>query len=141
MLKRSLAVAAVGTVLSIGSISPSLAAPRDFVGTWVNTNSNTRGITKLVVRRVSGNRLIVRTYGSCSPRDCDWGRARLTTYGNSVQDRNHRSATTTYNKSFANTLLTINLRGRDRLSLQSFTQFKDNSNRQNYTSRAVFRKR
>ena len=136
-----MAVAAVCTVLSICSIIPSLAAPRDFVGTWVNTNSNTRGITKLVVRRVSGNRLVIRAYGSCSPKDCDWGRARLTTYGNSVQDRNHRSATTTYNKSFANTFLTINLRGRDRLSLQSFTQFKDKSNRQNYTSRAVFRKR
>lgn len=141
MLKRSLAVAAVGTVLSIGSITPSLAAPRDFVGTWVNTNSNTRGITKLVVRRAGGNRLVVRVFGSCSPRDCDWGRARLTTYGSSVQDRNHRSATTTYNMNFANTFLTINLRGRDRMSLQSFTQFKDNSNRQNYTSRAVFRKR
>jgi len=141
MLKRSLAVAAVGTVLSIGSITPSLAAPRDFVGTWVNTNSNTRGITKLVVRRAGGNRLVVRVFGSCSPRDCDWGRARLTTYGSSVQDKNHRSATTTYNKNFANTFLTINLRGRNRMSLQSFTQFKDNSNRQNYTSRAVFRKR
>ncbi len=141
MLKRSLAAAAVGTVMTIGSMSPSLAAPRDFVGTWVNANSNTRGITKLVVKRVAPNRLVVRVYGSCSPRDCDWGRAKLTTYGKDVQDRNHRSATTTYNKSFATTFLNINLAGRNRLSLQSFTQFKDNSNRQNYTSRAVFRKR
>lgn len=141
MLKRSLAIATFGVALTLGSINSTLAAPRDFVGTWVNTNSNTRGITKLVVRRVRSNRLVVRVYGSCSPRDCDWGRARLTTYGKSVQDRNHRSATTTYNKNFADTFLTINLRGRNKLSLQSFTQFKDNSNRQNYTSREVFRKR
>jgi hypothetical protein len=141
MLKRSLAVAAVGTVLTIGSISPSFAAPRDFVGTWENTNSNSRSITKLVVTRASQNRLVVRVYGSCSPRDCDWGTAKLTTYGTSVQDRNHRSATTSYNKNFANSFLTINLRGSDTLSLQSFTQFKDNSNRQNYTSTENFRKR
>lgn len=141
MLKSSLTAAVVGTVLTIGSISPSIAAPRDFVGTWVNANSNTRGITKLVVRRAAGNRLVIRAYGSCSPRDCDWGRARLTTYGRNVQDKNHRSATTTYNKNFANTFLTINLRGKDRLTLQSFTQFKDKSNRQNYSSTAVFRKR
>lgn len=141
MLKHSLAAAAVGTVLTIGSISPALAAPRDFAGTWVNTNSNTRGITKLVIRRVGTNKLSIRVYGSCSPRDCDWGRTKLITYGSSVQDTNHRSATASYNKSFANTFLTINLRSNDRLGLQSFTQFKDNSNRQNYTSRYSFRKR
>ncbi|MBF2016352.1 MAG: hypothetical protein IGS23_14345 [Rivularia sp. T60_A2020_040] len=140
MLKRSLAVATFGTVLSLASINPSLAAPADFVGTWQNTNSNTRGITKLVVTKASGNKLNIRVFGSCSPRDCDWGTASLTTYGTSVQDANHRAATTNYNKSFANTLLTINLGATNRLNLQSFTQFKDNSNRQNYTSTEAFRK-
>lgn len=43
-------------------------------GTWVNTNANTRSITKVVV---SNNGKNVRVYGKCSPRDCDWGTKTL----------------------------------------------------------------
>jgi hypothetical protein len=141
MFKRSLAVATVGTILTLSAISPSFAAPADFIGTWENTNSSTRGITKLVVTKASGNKLNIKVFGSCSPTDCDWGTKSLTTYGSSVQDANHRSATTNYNKNFADSLLTINLGGTNRLNLQNFTSFKDNSNRQNYSSTEVFRKR
>ncbi|MGD1875681.1 MAG: hypothetical protein ACFB02_21835 [Mastigocoleus sp.] len=141
MLKRTLALATLTTTITAGAIAPAMAAPRDFVGTWVNSDTNTRGITKIVVRRAPGNKLVISTFGKCHPTDCKWGAKRLSTYGTSVQDKNHRYATTIYNKKFATTFLNIGLSGRNRLRLQSFTKFTDNSGRQNYSSRAVFVKR
>lgn len=73
-------------------------------GTWINTNSNTRGITKVVV---SNNGKNVRVYGKCSPKDCDWGVKTLTaTRGinmyRAVFDSN--IATSTLTLTFNNTL-------------------------------------
>lgn len=109
------------------------------VGTWVNTNSSTRGITRLVVTNAGGNKLNIQVFGKCSPTDCDWGKQSLVTYGSNVQDTNHRSATVVYNKGFSDTIVTLSLSGRQ-LNLQSFTEFKDQSGRQNYFSNDVFRR-
>lgn len=46
----------------------------DISGTWINTDADTRGITKLVI---TGNNSI-QGYGKCSPQDCDWGKATMT---------------------------------------------------------------
>ncbi len=138
MLKTSLGIAVVTTALAISSITPAIAAPRDFIGTWVARN-NTRGITKVVITRSPRRRLIVKVFGSCTPRDCNWGNSRLITYGKSVRDRNHVYGTAVYNKRFAKKFLTFYLggRGRRRMSVRQFTHFKDGSRRQNYSTRAV----
>ena len=116
------------------------ADPEDFVGTWVNTNSDTGGITRLVINSSGGNDLTIQVFGRCHPTDCDWGSADLVTYGSSVQDPDHTQGTVLYEQGFANTLLTLQLRGsaRDRISLNSFTEFTDNSNRENYAAREQF---
>jgi hypothetical protein len=134
MWKRLATVAVSSTALATAFVSSSVAAPADLIGTWKNTNSNTRGITRVVISSAGGNALNVQVFGKCSPTDCDWGKTNLITYGNSVQDKDHRSATTTYNKSFANTLLTLTLSTGNQIRLQSFTQFTDKSGRQNYAS-------
>ena len=67
MLKRSITVATCGTLLAAGLIAPALAAPQDFVGTWVNVDSATRGITRLVVTAPQPNTLKVQAYGKCHP--------------------------------------------------------------------------
>lgn len=139
MLKRSLVFATSSAVLATALISPVFAAPADFIGTWVNTNSNTRGITRLVVTNAGGNKLNIQVFGKCSPTDCDWGKESLVTYGSNVQDTNHRSATAIYKKGFSDTIVTLNVRGRQ-IDLQSFTQFLDQSGRQNYSSNEVFRR-
>jgi len=36
---------------------------------WINENSNSRGVTKLIIKN-SGT---IKAFGSCSPNDCDWG--------------------------------------------------------------------
>ncbi|HTL88968.1 MAG TPA: hypothetical protein VL134_06180 [Leptolyngbya sp.] len=142
MLKRSIARVAGGTLLAASLVSPAFAAPQDFVGTWVNVDSNTRGVTRVVVTTAPSNTLKVQVFGKCHPTDCAWGTTQLTTYGSNVQDPNHKEATATYNQSFANQLLVFALEGANsrQMSLQSFTQFKDQSARQNYFAQYHFKR-
>lgn len=141
MLKQSLTVAIFSSTIVGGIVNSAIAAPQDFVGTWVNTNQNTNSITRVVVTR-AGTALRIQAFGKCQPSDCDWGQATLLTYGRSVQDADHIAATATYNKGFSNTLLTLTLggTGRSQINLQGFTQFTDNSGRQNYLSQESFRR-
>ena len=142
MLQKLLTVTALTAVLTGGLVSDTNAARRDFVGTWINQNPNTRGITRIVIRRRGRRTLSVQVFGKCHPRDCNWGDTKLVTYGANVQDRNHTFATAVYNKQFARTFLNIRLGGRGyrRITVQSFTRFTDSSRRQNYAKREQFRR-
>jgi hypothetical protein len=137
MWKHSLSLAASSLALATALVSPAMAAPGDFVGTWVNKNPGTRGITRLVITSAGGNKLSIQVFGQCQPTDCDWGKTNLVTYGLNVQDPNHTYATANYNQSFANSLVTLSYGGKE-IMLQGYTQFLDNSGRQNYYSREYF---
>ena len=137
MLKQTIVIAALVTTIAA---LPATAAPADFVGTWVNTDSATRGITKVVITSAGGNKLNIESYGKCHPTDCAWGKVVLPTYGSSVSDTNHRAATANYNAGFSKTLLTLHLNRPKTLSLNSYTLFTDNSNRQPYYSMNNFKK-
>lgn len=139
MLKRSLTIAAATTVLAAALVSPALAAPADFVGTWVNKDANTRGVTRLVVTSAGGNNLNIQVFGKCHPTDCEWGTKPLVTYGINIQDTNHNYATANYNQGFSNSLLSLSYGGSE-VMLQGYTQFLDNSGRQNYYSRDYFQR-
>ncbi len=47
-------------------------------GTWLNTDANTNGVTKLIIT----NNNTIQSFGKCSPTDCDWGNTTLTDNGN-----------------------------------------------------------
>lgn len=47
------------------------ALQRAFVGSWVNTDPNTRGITRVAIRS-SGGTMFVQMWGKCHPKDCNW---------------------------------------------------------------------
>jgi ribosomal protein L31 len=142
MSKRSLALAVSSTTLVLGLVSPALARPQDFVGTWVNTNRSTSGITRFIVTSTSPNTLRIQVFGKCHPSDCNWGTTQLITYGSNVQDRDHKFATANYRPGFSSTLLTFELNGSSRreITLRNFTQFLDKSGRQNYSSLERFRR-
>lgn len=53
--------------------APITTAMDDLLGTWMNTDANTRGMTKLVITKVDNQIVGLRGYGKCSPSDCDWG--------------------------------------------------------------------
>ena len=41
---------------------------------WINTDANTRGITKIVIKNTGQ----IKAFGQCHPRDCDWGNTGYT---------------------------------------------------------------
>ena len=113
----------------------------NFAGTWVNTNSNTRGIKKVIISN-RGAQQKVRTYGACSPRACDWGQKNAYAYGDNVSSNlrtSTRVMTATYKKGFSTTQLVMRRTGRF-LQVESFTRFTDGSGRSNYLSRAQFKR-
>ena len=50
-----------------------------FIGSWVNEDGETCGITRVVIRK-RGAMLLVRMWGACHPRDCYWGEQGLIGY-------------------------------------------------------------
>ncbi len=50
-------------------------------GTYVNTDSNTRGLTTI---KIKGNGTQFTTWGACHPSDCAWGTTRLKKQGSNT---------------------------------------------------------
>lgn len=115
------------------------AAPQDFVGTWVNTNSHANGIIRLVISK-SGDNYYIRAFGKCTPNPCDFGMVPLWTYGKSISDWNHKAATAHYDFSFKDVELVAKLTSRTRLYLEDYNRFTDSSGRENYWKSNRFRK-
>jgi hypothetical protein len=137
MLKYTLAMATAVTAMA--AVSPAFAGSAStMVGTWVNADSSTGGVTRLVITG-TGNTYEVHGFGKCSPTDCDWGKKPMTTYGTNVSDVTHQIGTATYKPGFAETTLTMEQSG-GQIIVHSFTRFTDSSNRQNYHSRYIMRK-
>ncbi len=51
----------------------------DITGDWINTDYNTKGITKFTIRNNT-----IRVFGKCHPEDCDWGSVTLVSHGNNT---------------------------------------------------------
>lgn len=102
-----------------------------FRGRWINTDADTRGITKVAVR-VRGSNIRVRVFGQCHPQDCDWGAVRARAYGSDVSSdalATARVVTAQFRKSFARRLLILRIGRRGRLRVRVLTHFTDGSGR------------
>ncbi|HHO75937.1 MAG TPA: hypothetical protein ENN05_05860 [Deltaproteobacteria bacterium] len=111
------------------------ADSRQYNGTWINTDTNTRGLTKVVVEG-SGGKASVHVWGKCSPQDCDWGWSNCNSYLDG-----HLS--TRYRDDIAVRNLTITMPTPGTLKVQVHTRFIDDSDRADqdatYTFRRVFK--
>lgn len=106
-------------------------------GIWLNTDSSTRGIVK-VVTAASGSELTVRAFGAGDPDLIDWGEVEAEyIYANSLSSREAAGFTARYRFDFAEIQLQANW-NQGLLVLASFTSFKDGSSRSNYFSRDFF---
>jgi hypothetical protein len=106
-------------------------------GTWLNTDSSTRGIVK-VVTAVNGSGLTVRAFGAGDPDLIDWGEVAVDyIYSLSLSSREAAGFTARYHFDFAEIQLQANW-NQGLLVLASFTSFKDGSDRSNYFSRDFF---
>jgi len=119
--------------LTLFSLSLHATTLNQFIGSWKNTNAYSKGITKVIVSKPGGV-LKVQLFGSCSPRDCDWGTKKAFAYTSSVSSnisRNTLAITTSYYKGFADTFVVLKLQ-KHKLIVETYTQFKDRSGRSNY---------
>jgi hypothetical protein len=124
-------------------LSPiTFASLNQFAGTWSNIDPTTRGLTRLEIT-LNGNKVFVHAYGSCHPRDCDWGEAEAIPYApnvGSILAETAQALTITYNRDHADQIMIIRRVEGERLQVELFTHFKDGSRRSDYTTVDTFRR-
>jgi hypothetical protein len=98
-------------------------------GSWINGNSGTGGVTRLVVRS-DNQHLFVRAWGGCHPRDCDWGEVQCAPHGVGCK--------ATWDHGFATTAMQIVPLEGGRLQVKYKFDFHDNSGRRGFGTEEVF---
>ena len=135
-------VAASSFVLLLLLQSVSWASANQFTGTWINSDTNTRGITKLEIMQ-QGSALRMHAWGKCQPDDCDWGEVAAAIYASSVSGNMMQTGkvmSAIYTTGFNQTLIVVKPAGKNRLKAETFTRFTDGSNRSNYTNTYTFKR-
>ena len=94
-----------------------------FVGSWINEDANTRGITSTQIRSES-NMLFVHMWGACSPTDCDWGETST-----SIADADDGVLSLTWTFSFKVETQQVSVLSDGRLQVVGHIHYTDNSGR------------
>ena len=108
------------------------------LGTWVNTNPDTKGIIRVLLSRNEGD-LAVQAFGACEPDPCAWGEADdVVACAAAPDSREPMGFTAHYHFGFMQTRLDANL-SRGLLIIAGFHTFLDDSGRSDYFTREFFR--
>jgi hypothetical protein len=121
----------------------SFATLSTFNGTWVNVNSNTRGLTKLIINATNPEHISVNAWGQCHPTDCAWGLKKGVAFGPSVSANILSTAgalISVYEFSHAMTTVVLKPIGSTRLEVETFTEFAAGDSRSDYFKRYIFKK-
>jgi hypothetical protein len=110
--------------------------PQPLVGTWMNTNNATRGITQVVLAVRDGG-LVVRAFGACDPASCDWGSVNVAVFAGDADSVEGNAFNAFYDFGFMETHLQSHIR-QGVLVVAKFDRFKDDSGRANYFSKEFF---
>ena len=105
------------------------AGPLGFMGSWVNQDGNTGGITRVDIRSSDG-RTRLHMWGRCHPTDCDWGEVDAKSVAGTLQAN--------WDPGFAVTEQELGVLSGGRLQVTSYTHFTDNSGRADYTKTEIF---
>ncbi len=116
---------------------------KKIVGTWVNNNLQTQGITKLIIAK-AGNRHSVQLFQKCNPTDCNLGKRLL--HSSFWENSGSTHIEATYKQ--ANVVRNIEIQSPQFYSPSSPTeinvlfsnQFTNKSRKPNYSSNETFRK-
>ena len=123
--------------LGAGSAAPAEIDPTPLLGEWINTNTATRGIEKVIITR-RGDDVFIRVVGAWSPSPLDWGEARADVlYSTGVQSSDVMAFSAVYDFGFLETRLEGNL-SLGLLVIANLNTFRDGSVRSNYFSREFF---
>jgi hypothetical protein len=138
MKKTGLSLLILLIIFTAGSVA--FASLQDFSGRWTNIDPNTRGVTILNIK-VSGFHVIVQAWGKAHPADIDWGQVEATPYAPDVSFNliaNTQALLATYSNNFSKKFIIIRSAGNDRLTVDLYTTFTDNSGRSNYCASYTF---
>jgi hypothetical protein len=111
-------------------------APEPLLGTWVNTNTDTRGIARVVLGR-SGARTTLRVLANGSAGRQDWGETDAAFFAADPSSAEAMAFSAFYDFGFMETQLQGHVR-QGVLIIAKFDRFKDNSGRSNYFSKEFF---
>ena len=100
----SLKAAASILTATLGAIGVANADQNNYGGVWENINSNTRGVTKIIIDPAD---LGVAAYGSCSPSDCYWGEVQ----GDYVSETTGNGNGLSFNITEGNVSFSFNING------------------------------
>jgi hypothetical protein len=122
--------------VTIESIDHNLIDLSGLIGTWVNSNPDTNGVARMVVRQSDGH-LTLQVYAIGPEGLVDWGLAELTMFTSSPSSRVAAGFTCLYDFGFAETQLqAMILKGL--IVLAQIHRFKDDSQRADYFVREYF---
>jgi uncharacterized RDD family membrane protein YckC len=119
---------------------PAAAAPAGgasrFVGAWTNEDKQTRGITRVAIAS-EGDKLKVHMWGSCTPKECDWGEVSVP-----AKEADGGTLSVTWSMKFKVEKQQLALLPGGVLQVTGNAQFIDNSGRpaRSYTERFVLPK-
>ena len=104
---------------------PKTAACPQLFGQWRNIDPRTRSMSRaeIIGSCDPGARIVVRIWGACTPKECDWGNIPA------QFDQAKGEITATTKVSFEVTELAVTLDEAGRLMIKSFTHFTDKSGR------------
>src|SRR5262245_8698526 len=94
-------------------------SPNKLVGTWLNRDPATMGITQITITSENGG-LRVYAWGSCIPTDCDWGTAEV--------GSKEGTPTAVFNQGFATTSMYLVRLPNDKLVVSYRSHFVDRPN-------------
>jgi hypothetical protein len=128
-----------GTASATYPLGAPVAPESALLGTWISTSPATSAIRKIVLGRNPDGTLSVSAYGACVPTLCAWGRITGITFGTSISSTSGRTFLAPYQFGFAGKLAdgTLDRSGR-MLTVQTYTEFTDNSGRSNYVTTDTF---
>lgn len=116
-----------------------------YIGEWTNVDQNTDDITKVIITNEGG--LSIQAFGSCVPKDCDWGTVKI----HKIWDSTNRLddvlpfdyGIAIWEADFANYTmkLKVGTGSNPELFIEAYTIFKDESGRSNHHLQAIMRKK
>ncbi len=111
--------------------------PSPLMGCWINTNTDTPGIAKVIISR-SDHDVSVRIFSASGPTPRDWGNANVEVlYSTGVHSLTATAFVARYDFDFIETCLEANL-SLGLLVIATYSTFKDDTGRSNYFAREFF---
>ena len=137
-MRRTCSIVLLLALVLAGSVFSAGGQTVDLEGEWVNVDSRTRGITRLVVSKARMG-WAIEAWGKCHPQDCVWGSTVLNPLGSSVEDFSFNQGFAVWNAGFATKYVTLTL-NEGRLTTETVTIFRDRSRRANVRNVDVFQR-